>query len=63
MKKNQDYIEARNMLIPLAEAFANKKHGTSPSLGEIREDWVRNWNKAFLGRMDSLAKEQGVVKG
>jgi len=55
------YEEARNKLIPFAEKYANKKEGEVPQGGESREDWVIAWNLAFLGRMDHLAKEQGLT--
>lgn len=59
---NKEYIKARNNLIPIAEKLANKKHGTSQGPGESREDWARNWSLTFHDKMDSLAKEQGLVK-
>ena len=59
MKANQDYIDARNRLIPIAERHANAKAGVK-STGD-RDEWVEEWNYAFHTQMDLLAKEQGLV--
>ena len=53
------YSRERNTLIPIAEKFANKQYGSvGPSSAEPkkRDDWVKNWNIAFLGKMDELYK-------
>lgn len=60
--ENKEYIKARNNLIPIAERFANNKAGTSPGPGDIRMDWASRWGRTFLGEMDRLAREQGLVK-
>lgn len=61
-KIDRHYQESRNMLIPLAESFANDKCGTSQGPGEDRADWAARWSTAFLDRMDELAREQGIIK-
>ncbi len=60
--KNADYIDARNMLLPIAEKFANNKCGTSPRPNEFHEEWAAHWSLTFINKMNSLAKEQGLVK-
>ncbi len=60
--KNTDYIDARNMLLPIAEKFANDKWGTSQNPGVSRSGWVKNWGRAFLGQMNKLAREQKLIK-
>ena len=59
---NADYQDARDTLIPIAESYANDKIGTSQAPGEIHADWAARWSKTFLGKMDELAKKQGLVK-
>lgn len=59
--KNKDYIDARDMLIPVADRFANDKSGTSRAPGEVRADWARRWSMTFLTKMDELAREQGLI--
>ena len=59
---NQEYIDARDALIPLAERFANDRQGTSQAPGEPRMNWAARWGRTFLGRMDELVKKQGLVR-
>ena len=53
------YVEARNLLIPHAERYANKKIGKKPWTD--RDTWIIAWNRTFLGEMDRLAKEGGII--
>uniref|UniRef100_A0A6H1ZFJ2 Uncharacterized protein n=1 Tax=viral metagenome TaxID=1070528 RepID=A0A6H1ZFJ2_9ZZZZ len=55
----QEYIEARNLLIPHAERYANETIGKKP--WAYRENWTISWNQAFLGEMDRLARETGLT--
>uniref|UniRef100_A0A6H2A5G5 Uncharacterized protein n=1 Tax=viral metagenome TaxID=1070528 RepID=A0A6H2A5G5_9ZZZZ len=55
-----EYESGRNRLIPLAEQKANREHGKYPPGN--REQWVRSWNVCFLGEMNRLAKEVGLIK-
>jgi len=57
-----DYKDARNMLIPVAETFTNDTIGTSQSPTVSRSEWAANWSRAFLTKMDELAKEQGLIR-
>ena len=50
----------RNKLISMAVLFANEKHGKFPP-GANRETWYFDWNVAFLGEMDRLARERGLI--
>jgi hypothetical protein len=56
------YEIARNKLIPEAEAYANKAHRTRfPGGNErARAAWFAKWNRAFMTKMDELAKERGL---
>ena len=54
------YEAGRNKLIPLAEQKANREHGKYPPGN--REPWIKMWNIAFLGEMDRLAKEVGLIR-
>ena len=54
--KHKKYQAARNKLIPHAARYADKMFGKDCD-GD-RDEWVRNWNRAYLGEMDKLAKEQ-----
>jgi len=58
---NIEYEEARNKLIPAAERYANEKEGKQPQPMQSRDEWVKAWNLAFLGKMDLLAKKQGLT--
>ena len=59
---DNEYIKARDNLIPIAERFANETAGTSPRPNEFHEEWAAQWSLTFHDKMDSLAKEQGLVK-
>ena len=61
--KNQTgggYEKERNKLIPAAVIFADGRHGRHAPLNN-KECWYLAWNTAFLGEMDRLAKESGLV--
>lgn len=57
----EDYETGRNALIPLAEKYANEKH--CEKAGYDREKWAILWNIAFHRKMDSLARERGLIDG
>ena len=54
--KHKEYQAARKKLIPHAARYANKLFGKDCN-GD-KEEWIKNWNKAYLCEMDRLAKEQ-----
>jgi hypothetical protein len=59
---DQEYTEARNTLIPEAETFANREVGKSkPREEKKRPDYDYRWTTTFLRKMDSLARERGLV--
>jgi len=53
------YEIGRNRLIPLAEQHANREHGKLPRGNRL--SWAKLWNAAFLGEMDRLAAEVGLL--
>lgn len=59
------YKLERNALIKFAERHADGLFGatsTAPALSWERKGWVIGWNRAFLGEMDRLARENGLIK-
>ena len=52
---DKKYEEARNELIPFAERYANDLHGTTHGARD-RNDWVCDWNTAYLGEMTGFGK-------
>lgn len=55
----QDYVEARNKLIPEAERVANSIHGYFPTgTDEEKEKWCNCWNLTFHSMMNQLVKER-----
>ena len=54
-----EYVKQRNELIPFAEKYANQKCGMSGNgMSESeRLSWVRNWNKVYSEKMNSLSKQ------
>lgn len=59
--KNRDYEQKRNALIPHAEAHADALHGAKDISKNKDPDWARNWNRAFLAKMDELAEKAGLM--
>lgn len=60
---DQQYVDMRNTLIPIAERYANKaagQSGTGKSMKE-REVWAARWNRAFHRRMNALYGTQQFV--
>jgi len=57
-----DYEEQRDLLIPEAEKHANKEAGRRPGgvQPELKEAWNHKWNRAFLTKMDELARKAGL---
>ena len=58
MNADTKYINQRNRLIPLAEAYADRAAGKRPKGNS--EAWLNRWNLMFHSRMDALAREQGL---
>jgi len=52
---NQEYIEARNKLIPIAAKYADKEHEFDPD--------KKKWDRTFILKMDRLAVEAGIQDG
>ena len=59
---NLKYEKARNALIPFAEKYADKKVGAKAKSLKSREEWSKDWNVAYLGEMDRLAREHEIVR-
>ena len=59
---SKKYIVARNKLIHFAERYANDQEGKIPQPMQSREAWSASWNQIFLGKMDQMAREQGLIK-
>ena len=57
----QEYIAARERLIPQAEQVACTVAGDKPT-GFAVEAWSITWNKAFHGTMDVLARQAGLIR-
>jgi len=49
---NQDYIEARNKLIPDAAKYADKEHENDPD--------KLKWDRTFILKMDRMAVAAGI---
>lgn len=60
-KPDLGYIIERNLLIPIAEKYANDEHGIGHLPDESREEWGEKWNLAFHSKMNELAVEKGLV--
>lgn len=59
-----EYVDLRNKLIPLAEAWANATTGNGSGLMYYAlEKWREDWSRAFANRMQSLAMERGLTCG
>ena len=64
---DEDYQKERNKLIPFAEKYANEKAGkrfrflTKPLEFKNYNEWAIDWNRIFLGKMDQLARETGLI--
>jgi hypothetical protein len=56
-KIDKKYETARNMLIPQAEAYANKRNGAKCEVKNERkrEEWIGKWNRDFHRKMNELA--------
>ena len=62
-KKHKEYQKARNKLIVHAARYADKICGEEAGDNwdiavEAGDNWDRDWNRAFLDRMNVLVKEQ-----
>lgn len=55
------YIEARNKLIPKAEAYANAV--ALPCPHGYDSHWDGGWSRAFCERMQRLAEDAGLTEG
>ena len=55
---DQNYVDARNRMIPFAEKFANDKYGaTRYGTGKKQEEYNCKWTRCFLEKMDEFAKD------
>lgn len=61
---NAEYVAERDKLIQFATHHADSKCGShAPHVGEqSAADWAIAWNLAYLGEMDRLAREHGIVR-
>ena len=59
---SKKYIIARDKLIRFAEKYANDQEGKIPRPMQSREAWSALWTQTFLGKMDQMAREQGLIK-
>ena len=58
-----EYERKRNELIPIATAEANRICGaTAKGFDGDVSSWGLFWNRTYLGAMDRMAKETGIVK-
>lgn len=66
MESNQEYVEARKTLIPIAEKHADLIAGEKPPSGKsrtirrIKEAWENKWNFAFHTKMNELYKMKEI---
>ena len=60
MKEMDEYIKARNKLIPKAEDIANKQCGAKCKGKSVkaREAWGGAWNRTFHDAMNRLWREK-----
>jgi hypothetical protein len=57
-----EYRNARNALIPEAEDFANRIVGLHrPKTRKEKQSRDADWTLTFLRKMDSLARERGLI--
>lgn len=58
-----DYERKRNEIIPMATAEANRVCGKNAKDfdGDV-SSWGLFWNRTYLGAMDRMAKERGLVR-
>jgi hypothetical protein len=61
--RNDQYIKARNALVPDAEKFADETVGPNYLRKDLVEQkkWQERWNWVFLRRMDDLARKNGLL--
>ena len=59
---NNDYVMAREALIPVAEAYAYRVAGHKP-VGDvdITDVWADKWNLAFHKKMEDLVRDTGIL--
>ena len=53
---NEDYVEARNRLIPIAEAHADRVLRDKPRA--VRR---KLWTRTFMRKMTELAVKEGLI--
>jgi hypothetical protein len=60
-KHDRAYVDARDALIPLAEAVADAEHpaptDVSSLTGPQQRAWKASWDRAFHGAMNRLAAQ------
>ena len=65
-KPDKKYEAARNALIPIAEAYANKECGSKPPKkvrgdDDARNAWTAKWNRVFHSKMDRLWEQKNAA--
>ena len=58
---NEQYVTARNALIPDALFHAYQVAGHQPIGSRPMQAWTDKWNKAFHTEMNRLAEEKGLI--
>jgi hypothetical protein len=59
-----EYVKERDKLIPFAVHYADSKWGArNPRKDNMSaEEWAKQWNLAYLGEMDRLARKEGITR-
>ena len=60
IKADRKYEKARNELIPAAVIYANERNGAHAPTADTYT-WYNAWNMSFLGEMDRMARESGLI--
>ncbi len=60
VRRDRAYATQRDRLIPAAEAYAELVAGPRHEAVD-HSVWAEQWNKAFLTKMDELAREKGLI--
>jgi hypothetical protein len=62
-ESDQEYIEARSALIPIAVQHANQVAGIKPTMGKDLDRWNETWNLAYHTKMNELWEHKKKVTG
>ncbi len=60
LRRDRAYVVQRDRLIPVAERHADRVAGPRDEATD-REEWATCWNRAFLRKMDELARKGGLI--